>query len=283
MLLFRHDYLRKVDNFNPNWLKDYKTTIEITASIMYEKYQPSMYKVGLDIDDAVLLSQLFAVYYMSLYSIHKDEETYKVFQQKFFDRHGKAPDKSDQKRVNKNQLINFIRQRFKHVNTMCSRKAKNIICGHDIKLAFARTDKSTPAADEEILLDHKKHGYRKITKNELKTAQKEARAAGTRLLFDQFGFPILEIEKLSTPIDRNEYDTIIESNRNEYNSSPESFFENKKEDAELMAHKGEFTKMATEEKIKVLKRFVNENKGSTILRKELRTARKMIKEMKNVV
>ena len=283
MLLFRHDYLKKVDNFDPTWLEDFKPTIEITASKMYEKYLPNMNKVGLEIDDAILLSQLFTIYYMSLYSINKDEETFKKFEAKFLNYHGRMPNKTDQKTANKNQLINFIRQRFKHVNTLCSRKARNIICGSDVRLAFARTENTITVCEDEILDDHKKYGYRKITKDELKAAKEEAKKLGINALYDKDGFPIIEIERLSETISKNDFEALFTSSKNQYHNSPEATMSFKEDDAELKAYKEKFKRMNMKERRKVLRRFINENKGNARLKKEMKAAREMLKEIKNVV
>ena len=57
----------------------------------------------------------------------------------------------------------------------------------------------------------------------------------------------------------------------------------KEDDAELKAYKEKFKRMNMKERRKVLRRFINENKGNARLKKEMKAAREMLKEIKNVV
>lgn len=276
MLLFRHDYLKKVETYDPAWIEQYDKIIKITGSKMYRKYNKHMDMVGLDYDDAVSLCQLFTIYYMSLYSINKSEETLKTFEGKYFNYHGKMPTLSDQKNANRNQLINFIRQRFQYVNTLCIRKSRNIACGSDIKQAFAKTKDSVNACNDEILSDHKKYHWRKVTHKELK----EAREADSSFLMDKDGFPIIEIERTCQPLDKDDFRTLMSNSRGSFNNSPEETMEFREEDAELKAHKEKFTRMNYKERRRILNRFIAENKGNKTMAKEMKSAKELLKELK---
>lgn len=283
MLLFRHDYLKKVKKYDPTWLKDFDPIIKTTASKMFKKYEVNMDKVGLEISDAIQLTQLFTIYYMSLYSIYRTDESYAKYEAKFEKWHDRKPNKHEQKISNRNQLINFIRQRFKRVDLVCIQKSRNIICGSGVNVAYAKTKDSVPSCSDEILLDHKKFGYRKITISELKEAKVQAKNNSSHLLYDKFGFQIKEIRRSAVNIRQKDYESLFVNSRGTLNNSPEVYFENIEEDKTIESYRYEFRNMKESRRETVLNNFIEKNKKNSRLKEEVKAARSILNGIKSVV
>ena len=280
MLFFRHEYLTKLKNPNPQWIEDFKGVIKVTSSMMYNKYSTNFIRVGVDEDDINSLAQMFTLYYMELYSVRKNQESLDKFTDKYKTREGRMPTEAEITASEKNHLISFLRQKIKHADTVCSRKARNIICSRGVKLVLARTANTTKAADDEIIADHKKFGYRKVTQKELKEIKE---TATTKDLVDKDGFPIIEIVKHADNMNKNDYDSIMCDNINIYSSSPEENLAESHSNQELSMYREKFQEMTLKERKRILNRFIKANRGNKKMKVEVKAAKDLLELAKIVV
>lgn len=274
LLYLRHDYLKKAKELDGNWVKLNAGFVHTTAKIMFSKLKSNFQKVGFDEEDVVAISNIYMLSYMALYSL-------KVVPQELDDYIAKRgpTSQSEIDRVDRNRLINFLRQKLTHCATfLCARKARNITVGIDRRGYFAETAKTKPVSLETVLNAYKKYGYRKVTLKEYKKAIERARAAGVTSLTDSEGYRIFKVEMLNEGMSEYDYELMTENNRGAFYQQPDTALEMFEDEIRLEAFKSKFNNMDSEGRRKMLMDFVEKNKGSKTYKQELRLARKMLKK-----
>lgn len=302
MVYLRHEYIEKIEDPEKVDIKKFKHIAERTARLMYDKYKPNFEKVGFDVDDAISIASMYHLAYMGLYSVRVNEGAMERFVNFYKNKHGedKSPSEEAIDKKDRNNLINFLGQRFHHCNTVCGRKSRNILVSRDFSGAFAKTEKSKPASNEEIMANYKKFGYRKVTHKELKEIKAEKKKSGIKELYDKDGFPVIEIEVLSKglisidglnpdkdydgyrAIGNSAYEDFYGQGNGKYHSDPESVCVEKEERNERIRNKSAFYKFDKEDKIKKLKFFIRKNRGNPLMKKELTLAKKFIASLNDV-
>lgn len=284
MLIVRHEYLSKVDNPDPEWVKKFEPIVNTTAMIMYDKLKPNFSKVGYELDDIIMITNCYMIGYMGLYSLERNGKAKQRVLESYKKRFDREPTPQELAKKERTNLISFLRQRLQHASVLCGRKAKNITVGCDKRAIYAFTKDSVPASDEMIYEDHEKFGYRKVTKEEFKDIKLNARINRSKELVDENGFKVIEVEMLNDGISEYDYRNIFVSSKNDtFHTDPESsiILKEKEEDLEYMMQ--EFEDMKIKDKKSCLKEFIQNHKGNKSYKTEVSTARKMLKELKSVV
>jgi len=296
MLYLRHEYLSKIPNVDQIDITPFESIANATARLMYDKFRTNFSKVSLEQEDVASVTKVYLVAFLGLYSIKINEDALERFVAKYKIKNGKNsyPNEMEFERKDRNNLINFLRQRLYHFSTLCERKGRNILVGRDIRGAFAKTIDSTPVCDEELVKNHKKHGYRKVTKNELKEAKERSKNIGTLDLYDIDGFQIIEVEILTQGlwniegfnpekdydghmlIPSSNCDMIYGESNTIYNSSPDQSYIYAEEEFDLKGFKQKFFKLDNEERIKKLKFFIQKYGNTATYKSEIKLAKKYI-------
>jgi hypothetical protein len=280
MLMIRHEYISKVKNPDPKWIKQWESIVNTTAMLMYNKLRPNFSKVGYELDDVKAITNCYMIGYMGLYSIERNKKSRDKILQSFKKRLNREPTDQEITRKERTNLISFLRQRLQHASLICSRKARNITVGRDRRAAYAFTKDSVPASDEMILEKGAKLGYRKITKKELKDIKLKARVENSKELRDVDGFLIIQLEFLNDGISEYDYRGIfINDLDNPYHKSPEESLILAEKDRNIE----KFHKLDGKNKQTILKTFIKEHKDDKDYKDEVLEAKKMIKKLVVVV
>lgn len=284
MLIVRHEYLSKVKDPDPIWIDQWKPIVNTTALLMYNKLKPNFSKVGYEYEDVVNITNCFMVGYMGLYSLERNEKARNKIVESYKKRHNREPSDAEILRKERTNLISFLRQRLQHASVLCGRKARNITVGNDKRAIFAFTKDSVPASQETILEKGTQIGYRKVTKDELKTIKLNARVNRTKDLIDKDGFAIIQVEILNEGISEYDYRGLfLEDHKDLYHNSPEEAIMIVEKDKDMSLILEEFGEMTTEAKQSCLDQFINTYRGNKSYKDEISTARKMMKELQVVV
>lgn len=293
-LLFRHDYLRKVKNFDESRLKKYDKTINITNDFMYKKHKECLNSVGLYRDDSRSLVSMFTMYYLALYSFEKDPKNEKRWIDWFVKNKKRQPTSFDYKKYNENNIINFVRQRFDRVRLVCESKSQNIVCDYKKQLHLAKTKDSINTTKDALFDNYKKYGYRKVGAREFKEIID--RAADKRTLTDKDGFAVFTINKTTQPplsvedmVDKSEGDVkdfysmyCVDGtnsdvfNFDEYRDVELKVIEDQK-NREFQGLKDNFNSLSIKDKRKQIRVFIEKNKDNPNLSDSVSLARKFIK------
>ena len=284
MLYLRHEYAARLKNPQESWVYEFKPIVGQTARIMYEKLKPNFNKVGFDLDDIKTITNMYMIYYMDIYSLRSNEEAHQKIVDKFVKRHDRNPTKEELAKKDRNNLINFLKQRLQHCCTVCSRKARNITVGCDKRAAFAYTKDSKKASEELILTDYKKLGYRKVTQKELKEAKIESRVKNRAELLDKNGFKIIEVEMLNEGISEHDWLGLYVANKKDvYTRDPEEMIMEREDRVALDSYVKKFSSLGSKDKLKLLKEFITKRKDDKNYKSEVKKARDVIRQLKSMV
>ena len=276
MIYLRHEYITKCE-LNGDYVAEYEGIVNTTARIMYDKLYPNFNKVGFDRDDIVAITNVYMLGYMGLYSIRKDIPARDNFIERFNKINDRNPTDEEIYKKDRNNMINFLRQRLQHCSTICARKARNITVGKDRRGIFAETKDSLEASEESVLNDYGKFGYRKVTKAEFRESENRSKKKGFVDVLDKDGFKIFKVEMLNNGIKYDEYSLLFGSDKTPFLMSPEENMLFAESNQNLEGYKDEFSALDGVVKRRKLNRFIEKNKGNKHLKKELGLARKWLK------
>lgn len=290
-LYLKHDYLKRVKDFDQNELKEHEVTVKVTAKIMYDKFKITYNKVGFYYDDIVNISRVYLYAYLGIYSFKTNPDKYEKYKLGFVKTKGRDPSIEEMTIGERNIIINFIRQKLTTCSTFCERKSRNIVVGKNEKKAFAFTEFSIPASNDLILEHPKTFGYRSLHKVEMELIKKN-NLNKKNGLFDKDGFKVFEIEQLSQlPVSFQIYVSSGDSDDDEavdllnLSSVPsvEDTILDIEEDKDLDVNMINFESLETSKRKLMLTNFIRKNSDSKYLKEELYTAKKMLKNMKAMV
>lgn len=283
LLYLRHEYIEKAQKLgkklDPSLVKRYAGIVHTTAKIMYAKLKPNFQKCGFDEEDFIAITNLYMLSYMALYSIQTNPKE----MDQVIAKRGHM-DETEILRVDRNRLINFLRQRLLHCSTLFARKARNITVGEDLRGYYAETERTVVPVNKDLLLtDYKKYGYRKATVKEYKDAQKNAQASGVQEITDKKGFKIIKVEQLNQGLSEYDFQLLSQNDKGTFYNPPDVILENTEDEIALEAFKIRFDGLDRTAKRKLLKNFITKNKGDKSLQEELSLAKKMLKSKVVVV
>lgn len=278
LLTIRHEYLKNAQNVEEAYIKKFEKVVYYTSKIMYNKLHQSFDKVGFDYNDIVSLSFMYLVGYLANYGFQYHQSSLDRFVNKFTKTHDRHPNEAEIAKAERNEAINFMRQKLQHCADTCRRKARNITVGCDVVKHFAKTEATKEAHEDVILDDYKSHGYRKVTAKELKAAQQRSKEKNQKIMTDENGFEIFTIQKFNNGLHVEDYLQMVVDHDTIFNGTPESYLIKLEEEVQDGLNLEKFNSLRQSDKISVLKKFINSNKGNVTLKEEMTSARKLLKK-----
>lgn len=275
MLYLRHEYMAKVERLgkklDPSWVKRYAGIVHTTAKIMFNKLKPNFQKVGFDENDFISVTNMFMLYYMCLYSVQTNPEA----MDKLISKRGPLSE-NEILRIDRNQMINFLRQRLYHSSTLFSRKARNITVGEDKRGYYAFTESSQDISHDLLLTKYKKYGYRKVTMKEYKESQKQAKIVGSADLKDKNGFKIVKVEQLNQGLSEYDFQLLSEDDKGSFYNPPDVILQNTEDEIALEAFKIRFENLDESGKKELLNAFITTHGDDKKMQVEVKLAKRLL-------
>jgi hypothetical protein len=275
LLYLRHEYIEKAKKLgkelDPSLIKRYAGIVHTTAKIMFSKLKPNFQKVGFDEEDFVVITNMYMLSYMALYSIQTNQEEMDALIRK----KGNISE-SEILRIDRNRLINFLRQRLYHCSTLFARKARNITVGEDKRGFYAETEKSKDVPRDLLLKNYKKYGYRKLSLKEFKEAQRVAKENGTQDLTDKNGFKVIKVEQLNQGLSEYDFQLLSENEKGAFYNPPDVILQNTEDEIALEAFRIKFQNLNQNEKRELLIAFIDTNGGDKSLKDEVKLAKRLL-------
>jgi len=280
MLILRHDYLSRVENPDPRWVKEFEGVVNKTSWIMFNKFRSNFTKIGYEIEDVINITNCYMISYMSLYSIRMNETVLEKIKKSYKKRFGVYPKQEYIDRKEKINMINFLRQRLQHAALICSRKLRNINVDTERIATYAYTEESVSVPEHVIFSQGEKFGYRKVTKDEFKEIKKLAKKNKTSVLKDKFGYSVIQIDIPNNGIGLEDYkDLFVHTKEDVYHRSPEQSLRGIEDEIDMTNMIDEFFGLSDQNKKSCLKDFIDRYKDDKSYKIELREARKMLKSL----
>lgn len=272
----RHQYLRRTD-INPTKedLAPFSGIIHKLSGKNYSVYQKLLFAVGLHFEDLVRASEVHLVSYLGLFRIEKDEKKFAIFTKKFVDQNHHLPSESDILDKNRADFTTFLKQRMEDMVRICRQKVRNVR-GTPMQAYHFFFGATIPSVTNyEILARYEKHGLKKVDPAVFRAIKKKANPANALRFFFNGNWYI----SIPTNFRALEYTDFIVADQDPrdllHNKNPEELVimseNSKKMDIELRKIT-KYKKIASKEKIDMLKSFISTRKNDSNYQNEVRTA-----------
>ena len=281
-LYLRYDYLRRVKPYKEGMLEKYENVVKGTAAISYEKYRMTFNKVGFFYEDIANITRVYLHGFLGVYGFEVNPESLEKFNIYFMESKGKLPTEQEIFHKQRNNIINFLKQRLQACSVFCERKSRNIVGSKGHKVYFAHTSRSIPAGNDMIIESFRDLGYRPVTDQEFSQAKKLSKLKGLKRITDSNGFQIVSIDMYSSIPSNFLWDidsefALEEVHHSMITPSAESITLQMEEDVELSFNKNSFNGMNKKEQKNLLREFIKNNNENSLLKKDISLARKMLK------
>jgi len=287
-LYLKHDYLTRVKEYKAP-IEAYENLVKTTATIMFDKYRMTFHKVGFAIDDIVNISWTYMHSFLGIYSFESNPDSLEKFKKAFINSKGREPTQDEIVRKERNNIINFLRQKLQTCVIFCERKSRNIVASRGDVAYFALTQRSIPVSYNLLLEDYDFYGYRKVSESEYRKCKIQANKDKVEEVKDSYGFKIISINTYSEiPVslfnitEGWESEEWGEIDHAVLSPSVEDFVMEMEDDVYLSKHEKDFESIDKSTKKTMLKKFISENLKNTRLKTELKAARKILEQL-NVV
>jgi hypothetical protein len=274
----RHQYLRKAKG-NPSIeeMAPYMKIVENLSRKTFFTYYNLFKTVGMYLDDVTSIGQVHLVSFLNLFTLEKMEEKNDEWIEKWLLRHeGNPPEPKDFLQQNRANFSIFYKQRMEDLVRICKKKLRNIK-GQSSEEYLAFTGNSElPRYPTKLIKNYADYGFKKIDFPTFKSIRKKANVKNsvTAFQFDEswyICFPIqqrdLQIEDLIVS-DVNPYCNL-------YNKRPDQVYNAD----ELQKFMNRFDNKPNDKKALILKKFIAKNRNKSEYRKEVSTAKKLLKSI----
>jgi hypothetical protein len=233
-LTIRTSYLKRIGNKDlTKQMARFGSNIRTTSNSVYNKFQSTFERCGLNMDDVHSLSKLYSVYYFEIYSATVEDDEIKQ----------------------RNALITFIRQRTQYLAKKCEAQAENFNISKNMSGYYAKTAKSLDAPDDVIIGNPDHWGYRKVYDSELKQLKEKSRFK----MVDKDGFEIVYL-KFFDNITPDEYENCLYKESTSF-KSPEDLLIDMQEKYKAEQLINEFESQNVVDKIRQLKEMKSKTKS----------------------
>lgn len=272
----RHQYLRKSKG-NPTVeeMAPYIKIVENLSRNTFFTYYNIFKTVGMYLDDVTSIGQVHLVSFLNLFTLEQMEEKMDAWVLKWLlKNNGVHPEAKDFLQQNKANFSLFYKQRMEDLVRICKQKLRNIKGqSSEEYLSFAGTGK-LPRDITKLIKEHEEYGFKKVDLPTFKSIRKKANVKNNVMAF-KFG----ESWYVSFPIPQRELEIedLIVSEVNPYLNTHNRRPDQVLNDNEVEKFTTIFNNKTDNKKMLILKKFIAKNRNKSEYRKEVYTARKLLK------
>jgi len=278
----RHQYIRR-STYNPT-VKDMKPYFHITAMCAQKTffmYRPLFLLIGLEKEDISNIARMHLVSFLGLFSLEKMPSKYTEFVEHFKEVQECKPQKVDILDKNQANFTLFLKQRMEDLVRICRQKVKNIKGFTADGFYYYYGPKAPPKRLFDLVRNYEKLGFRKLDSAVYKSIKKRAGVFDNSIFMVGDNYYIaVPIPKKSLTIDdlngagMNPRDTL-------HNMDPEAVYFTLEDDKMWEKRQEDFNGKPLNNKTNILKNFIQRHKGDNSFREEVKTARKLLRELEN--
>lgn len=272
----RHQYLRKLDtNPTKEEFQPFSTVINKTASKTYAIYRKLFFSVGFEYQDIVRVCESHLTAYLGLNKIELDNKKFNVFVEKFVERNKFHPTDEDILDKNKANFTLELKQRMEDLVRISRQKVRNVRGVPMQKFAYFSSKELPQLTSMEILKNYRKYGIKKLDSAIFRSIKKKAKPLNQ----DKFFFGGLWLFSIPTEYsDLSLNDMVaagLDPRTESHHRNPEELII-MSEQKDMMKHElrkfTKYKKIATKEKVDMLRSFVELKKDDLRYKSEVRTA-----------
>lgn len=276
----RHQYLRRAKK-NPNnkEMEPFQKITTLFAQKTYFTYRRLFFLVGLEREDIVNIANVHLVSFLGLFSLENMPEKYEEFIQYFENIQNRKPKESDILDKNKANFTLFLKQRMEDVVRVCRQKARNIKGLPADGFFYYCGPNKPPKNPQDLIKNYESLGFRKLDTSVFKSIKKKVDST-TDLVFTFDGnyYIAVPLEKNTLRLHDfsgagiNPYDSL-------HNMTPEEAYFTLEDEDMWESHQEEFDASSPDDKKIIIENFIEEKKKDPKYREEIRTARRLLKEL----
>lgn len=276
----RHQYFRRtIINPSEEEMAPYIAIVENIAKNNFYTYRNIFALVGFEYEDIVNIGKIHIVSYLGLFSMERMPEKYEEFVNVFAEKNESQPSEEDFLNKNKANFTEFLKQRMQDLVRVCKQKGRNIK-GLPTEEFFAFSGKSKPPKVlRNLVKNYEKYGYKKIDAAVFKSIRKKAKAQEERVFkFNDLWYVCVPVDQKLLGLEDfsgaglDPYDNI-------HNMSPERLFFSQEEENFWEEKQKEFKNYPVRKRIRMVKTFIENNKGNVDLKEEIKAARNLLKHL----
>lgn len=276
----RHKYVRKAKyNPEPEEMKPFRNISYYMARKTFLRYRNLFLSIGFELEDLVSIANVHLVSFLGSFSLERMPDKYKEFVKVFSDIQERNPEKRDILDKNQANFTLFLKQRMEDVVRVCRQKVRNVKGMPSDEFQYYYGPNPPPKNLNLLTKDHERYGFRKLDSAVFKTIKKRAGLVHTTM-FDfagcyyvavPLGRTFLSIKDLSGA-DLDPHDSA-------HNMSPEDIYLKTEERNVWEQKQKDFNDKPDDVKINIVKSFIRANRRKGRFSEEIRTARKLLREL----
>jgi hypothetical protein len=280
----RHQYVKKVKHKPTHEeTKPYSWIVRNLCEKNYDVYKNLFLLIGLDMDDLLNASNVHLYSFLGLFALERNPKKLREFKKNFKNRNSIVCTPNDILDKNKANFTCFLKQRMEDMVRICRQKARNIKGIQSDQFVVFVGDKLPPKDIEDLLSGHLKHGFHPVGLHVFSSLKKKMdRQEGPVYSFNNKWYVCVPIRKKTLTLtdftcnQASPYD-------NTHTMNPEEVLEKTQEDiiesVQITVNQGRFNALSNEEKKRVIKMFVSENKKNKEFEKEITYAKTLLEKL----
>jgi len=276
----RHQYFRKT-KYNPSeeQMAPYMGIIKNLTRKTFWMYHGLFQAVSFDIEDMISIGQIHLVNFLGLFALEQSQEKMDNFLASFFKKTVTEATPQDILSKNKANFTMFLKQRMEDVVRVCRQKSKNVK-GVPVQENYMFVGvQQPPRSLRELLVNHEKYGFKKLHLGLFRSIKKKAKTKESIFQFNGMWYVAVPLEKRNLTFndfagaDMDPYDNI-------HNMNPEQLFSSRESDDFWQQKQEVFDNSSSKKKIRMIRNFIANNKDNPVFGEEIRTARRVLKELR---
>ena len=278
LVAIRWKYFLKSPNPTTDRLKQLKPMVNKISKENWNKFKNVYSIVGYDLDDITNIALCHAVNFLGNFSIEENNEVKREqFINVYKNRNGEDtyPTDKDFKLKNLYNLSKFLVQRMEEVAKVCYQKNRSIRgTGETFKIF---SSKNPVEVEDRTLIEHKgSYGYKEITKKKYKELKKKNNIKNDENFYD--GKTYIRVVSLAAKnIGTEDFLDSYIRNNSSYYKAPDELIQMNEEKSFLTEYREKFESFTKNEKKKLIKDFIDNNKNNIYVKEELFAAREFLK------
>jgi len=284
LVYLRHRYLKASPNPDPSRFKALEGIAINVARTVHRKFKDAFSVVGFELEDVQNIARCHLVSYLGLFSSTSTKQKWERFMERHKEAYGSesSPSDTDLLKQDTAKLSVFIRQRIEECAMFCNQKAVNIQGIRKKEYCFLSTGELSneilnKLSKDVTITDVDGIQIERISLVDFKAIRDKLpnKLIGRSFYFDGFYYNSILVSN-----EKPTEEGLEESgwNYGNYeNSNPENMLIKKEEESDIKSYRESFLSSNTQEKRKLLKLFIRQNKRNPKLRDALALANSIIK------
>jgi hypothetical protein len=278
----RHQYFRRV-KYNPTAadMVPYKRIVKYMAQRTFYTYQGLFHLVGMTLEDICSVGDVHLVNFLGLFEISETKNTdkYLAFKIIFGRLKKREPNSEDILNKNKANFTLFMKQRMEDFVRICRQKAKNIKGTRVDEYSPFYGPNPPPADLYKLLEDNELYGYKKLDMVQYRAIRKKVKAKINEIFIFAGSYYV------TVPLDQRNVTVLdlagagLDPHESEHNQNPEQLYFKQESENVFDFRVKEYKNSSKEDKAITILNFIQKHEDNPRFEDEVRTARKLLRNM----